>query len=319
MQLRAFLLPLSLALAIMAGAQPARAGYKEGVAAYQKGDIAAAVKEFSPLAKAGDANAQVMLAQILLNGGKGVAKNQKEGMQWVRRSAEGNNRDAQFFLAQTLYNGNHGEQKNLPEAAQWFELAAKAGDSRAMLSLAQMRVHGVGIAANPAAAVPDLEKLAQAGNVIAHGMLGNMAVQGSGMAKDYAKAARHLAAATSQGDAASAFVLGQLYVKGLGVEQNTEYGLGLISDAANAGNYLAMINLANLLANGESGVSRDSAEAYKWITIVLNRAPQGDLFYSASGMETQLRFRLSDRQIEAAQAAASRFVATPMKKAAPAR
>jgi len=54
MHLRTLLLPLSLTLAILAGAQPALAGYNEGVAAYRKGDIVLAVREFTPLAKAGD-------------------------------------------------------------------------------------------------------------------------------------------------------------------------------------------------------------------------------------------------------------------------
>lgn len=315
MHLRTLLPSLLLALAILAATRPALAGYQEGVAAYQKGDIVLAVKEFTPLAKAGDANAQVMLAQILLNGGKGVPKDEKQGMQWVRRSAEGNNREAQFFLAQTLYAGNHGEPKNLAEAAKWFERAAKAGDSRAMLSFAQMQFQGIGMLADPAGAAPYLEKLAEAGNVVAHGSLGTWAVQG----KDYAKAARHLTAATSRGDAAAAFVLEQLYLKVFGVGLDAEQGVRLITEAANAGNYQAMISLAGLLANGESGISQDSAQAYKWVTIVLNRAPQGDLFYSATGMETQLRQRLSNRQIEAAQAEASRFVTTPMKKAPAAR
>jgi TPR repeat protein len=312
MLFRHLLAPL-LTLAFLLPAQPALAGYKEGTAAYQKGDVAVALKEFMPLAKAGNADAQVMVAQIMINGGKGVPKNLKEGMEWVRRSAEGNNRDAQVFLAQALYNGNHGEQKDAAEAAKWFERAGKAGDQRAMLSFAQMQVYGIGVAAKPEAAVPWLETLAQAGNVTASGMLGTMAVQGNGMPKDHERAVKHLSAATRQGDAGSAFVLGQLYVKGLGVEANAEQGLQLITAAANAGNFQAMVNLAMLYANGQDGVTQDSALAYKWITIVLNRVQQGELFYAASGMEVQLRARMSNRQIEAAQAEASRFVVAPLR------
>lgn len=317
MTVRKFLLPALLTLAIAASPQSSLAGYKEGVAFYQKGEAALAVKEFLPLAKAGDATAQVMLAQILFNGGKGVPKDAREGMQWVRRAAEGNNRDAQVFLAQTLYAGNHGEPKNETEAVKWFERAANAGDKRAMMAFAQMQIYGSGVAANPAGAVPYLEKLAQGGDVAAHSMLGAMAVQGSGMARDYNRAVRHLRVATQQGDASSAFILGQLHTKGLGVEKNPVEGVRLITEAANTGNYQAMLALAGLFASGEDDVRQDEAMAYKWITIVLNRGPQGDLFYSASGFETQLRSRLSNRQIEAAQNEASRFVATPMKKTQP--
>src|SRR5690606_2071423 len=134
---------------------------------------------------------------------------------------------------------------------------------------------------------------------------------GVGMPKDFARAARHLAVAARLGDAGSTFVLGQLHLKGLGVARDVEHGRALIEAAARSGHYQAMLTLAALLTGGED-VPRDEREAYKWITIVLNRAPQGDVFYTASGVETQLRARLSSRQIEAAQAEASRFVAVPL-------
>jgi TPR repeat protein len=313
MSLRQFLFALPISLLMLSGAAPARAGYNEGVAAYKKGEAALAAKEFLPLAQAGNAQAQVMLAQILMNGGKGVTKDVKTGMQWVRRSAEANNADAQIFLAQALLQGLHEQAKDAAGAARWFERAAQAGDQRAMLPLAQMKLQGVGMPADPQGAVPWLEILAAANNAAAHEILGTMALQGNGMEKDYAKAARHLEIAVRQGDQSSAFVLGQLHLKGLGVAKNTEEGMRLISQSANAGNYQAMVTLASVLANGSDDVDQDSRQAYKWITIVLNRAPQGDLFYSASGIETALRSRLSSRQIEAAQAEASRFVVTPMK------
>jgi TPR repeat protein len=181
------------------------------------------------------------------------------------------------------------------------------------LPLAQMKVDGVGMPADPEGAVPILEKLAAEGDVNAQSLLGSLALQGKGMTKDYERAALHLADATRQGDISAAFILAQLYLKEYGVDADAEKGLHLIVRSASAGIYQAMVTLAATLANASDGVDRDLPQAFKWITIVLNRAPQGDLFYAASGIETQIRPRLSNRQIEAAQAEASRFVPMPMK------
>ena len=58
----------------------------------------------------------------------------------------------------------------------------------------------------------------------------------------------------------AAFVLGQLYIKGLGMAKDSDVGLRLISQSANAGNYQAMTTLASLLANGQE-VPQDSQQA----------------------------------------------------------
>ena len=93
---------LAVALLLTLATTPAAAGYREGVSSYRKGELAQAVKELLPVARAGNPDAQILLAQILMNGGKGVTRDQREGLVWARRAAEGGNRDAQVFLAQAL-------------------------------------------------------------------------------------------------------------------------------------------------------------------------------------------------------------------------
>ena len=57
--MRAFLASLALAVALICGAiSPAWADYWDGVAAYDAGDYATALKEFRPLAEQGNASAQ---------------------------------------------------------------------------------------------------------------------------------------------------------------------------------------------------------------------------------------------------------------------
>ncbi len=56
---------LILTFAILIGlAGPAWAGFAEGLAAYERGDYATALREFRPLAEQGDATAQSVLGNI---------------------------------------------------------------------------------------------------------------------------------------------------------------------------------------------------------------------------------------------------------------
>ncbi len=69
-------------LAILWGlTAPAWAGYKEGAAAYQRGDYATALQEFKPLAEQGDAEAQNFLG-LMYELGRGVPQDYAEAVKW---------------------------------------------------------------------------------------------------------------------------------------------------------------------------------------------------------------------------------------------
>ena len=71
-----------LALAIMALAVPANAGpFEDGLAAYQRGHYATALKFWQPLAEQGDARAQKSLS-IIYAEGSGVSKDDSEAAKW---------------------------------------------------------------------------------------------------------------------------------------------------------------------------------------------------------------------------------------------
>lgn len=75
----------------------ALAGFDEGVAAYQKGAYATALKEWKPLAEQGDSGAQYRLGRMYDNG-SGVEKDEKQAVIWYRKAAEQGNSDAQYNL-----------------------------------------------------------------------------------------------------------------------------------------------------------------------------------------------------------------------------
>ncbi len=78
---------LVLTIAILIGlAAPAWAGLAEGAAAYLRGDYATALREFRPLAKQGDANAQFNLG-LMYDNGQGVPQDYVRAHMWFNLAA----------------------------------------------------------------------------------------------------------------------------------------------------------------------------------------------------------------------------------------
>ncbi len=124
---RAKLAGLALIVALCVGftlglTAPAWAGFEEGKAAYNRGDYATALREWRPLAKQGDAEAQFFLG-AMYNLGDGVPQDYAEALQWWRKAAEQGNAKAQFFLG-SMYDKGQGVPQDYAKAHIWFTLAA---------------------------------------------------------------------------------------------------------------------------------------------------------------------------------------------------
>ena len=77
---------LALILLLLSLVSPAWAGFEEGAAAYRRGDYAAALREFLPLAQQGDAQAQFNLG-VMYGEGQGVPRDYAEALKWFRLAA----------------------------------------------------------------------------------------------------------------------------------------------------------------------------------------------------------------------------------------
>lgn len=307
---------LGLAFALLLGpfaalpaAPAAYAGLNEGLAAQQNGDLLTALKEFLPLAKAGNTLAQTKLAEIYFNGGQSVERNIPQGMEWLRKAVAGGNVDAIYFYAQVLINGSLEQAKNVPEAVRLLELiATKAKDQRAMATLAPIYLQGAGVPKDEKRAVALFTMLGQLGNGGAWRVLAAMADDGqAGLPSDPATVTAYLAKGAALGDAPSHLSLGQRYLQGLGVAKDEKEGGRLILLAAEGGDFTAMMTLANCYLGGLCGLSTDNEAALKWLSIVLNRAPQGDAYFQASLVAQDLRNRMSAAAAARAQEEAGRW------------
>ncbi len=118
---------LALIVAMCAGVTlgltaPAWAGLDEGVAAYNRGDYAAALREWRPLAEQGNADVQYSLGLMYRNG-LGVRQDYAEAARWYRKAAEQGDGHAQFNLG-VMYDKGQGVPQDYAQAHMWFNLAA---------------------------------------------------------------------------------------------------------------------------------------------------------------------------------------------------
>ncbi len=136
-------------LSILIG--PALAGLKEGVAAYEAGNLPLAVKEFRASAEKGEADCQFNLA-LMYEQGIGVTKDEKQALVWYRKSAEQGNSNAQFNLG-VLYENGRGTAVDFAQANQWYRKAAVQGDALAIGNLGMLYVRGDGVKVDKIAGV----------------------------------------------------------------------------------------------------------------------------------------------------------------------
>ncbi len=122
---------------------PAWAGWDEGVAAYDRGDYATALREWRPLAEQGNANAQLLLG-LMYDNGQGVPQDYAEALQWYRKAAEQGIAKAQFNLG-IMYDNGQGVSQDYAEALQWYRKAAEQGHASAQLNLGFMYSKGKGV------------------------------------------------------------------------------------------------------------------------------------------------------------------------------
>jgi TPR repeat protein len=162
---------LAGALMALATAQAAAlADGAAGLAAYDRGDYATALKEFTPLAEQGVPTAQAALGAMYMDG-QGVARNIPEAMKWLGLAADQGMAAAQLRLG-TLYLLGDGVAPDAAKAAQWFKAAADKGMAKAQVNLAAMHYQGVGVARDLKASYLYAALAAKQGDQEAIGMVG---------------------------------------------------------------------------------------------------------------------------------------------------
>ena len=148
-------------LYLFVGLSPVYAGWKEGIAAYDRGDYETAFQEFKPLAERGHAGAQNNIG-FMYKYGTGVPEDYAEALKWFRKAAERGLATAQFSLGLMYYDGT-GVPKDYAEAVKWYKKTAEQGYAGGQRNLGAMYNMGLGVTRD---------------NVMAHMWLNLAAAQG---------------------------------------------------------------------------------------------------------------------------------------------
>ena len=142
---------IALALAASAAFAPgidsaAGGAWETGQAAFEKGDAAAALEAWRPLAEAGDARAQAALGSLHIHG-TGVSVDHAKALRWTRLAAEQGDVTGQFNMG-TIYAGGLGVERDYAEAAAWFARAAEQDDAASRFNLGVLHARGLGVPRN---------------------------------------------------------------------------------------------------------------------------------------------------------------------------
>jgi TPR repeat protein len=129
---------LLCALAILLwGNVSAGADLESAKRAYQQKDYATALKELTPLAEQGNANAQMFLGRMYMLG-EGVLKDPEQAIKWFKASASQGNADAQFFLGSMYLL----PRRDVAEGVKWLRFSAEQGNQDAQYLLGKAYLQG---------------------------------------------------------------------------------------------------------------------------------------------------------------------------------
>jgi TPR repeat protein len=271
--------PWVLAFLMLVGAgELLAADLEAGWEAFRRGDYATALREWTPLAEAGDARAQSSLAWLYANGW-GVEQDHERAAELYREAAEAGVAEAQLELGRMHLIGR-GVAQDAALAVHWYQRAARRGLVEAQYRLGTLYETGVGTRRDPIRAATWYRRAAEGGHAESQFRLGMLLSQTpETSATDYAEAARWLAMAADRGDGSAAWRLGWIYSRGWTGKPDYVKAIPLLREAVRRGVGEAAFELGLIYENG-AGV-RDPLAAREWYRLAskLGQLDHGRLSY----------------------------------------
>ncbi|MEW9920416.1 tetratricopeptide repeat protein [Marimonas sp. MJW-29] len=150
------------------------------------GEIRQARHALEMLAQAGDAEAQRIIGQHLLNG-LVLDQNVEQGLAWLEKAANGGNASAASELGQAYLWGRF-VARDQARASQFLYAAAAKGDGAALVVLGEELVAGWTLPRNTERGLAMLEQAVARGDAKAQVVLGKLLLHGSGLSADTERA-----------------------------------------------------------------------------------------------------------------------------------
>jgi TPR repeat protein/V8-like Glu-specific endopeptidase len=197
--MKTLLTSLCLTIAVLLGSvgESWSADSQKSITAYESGDFATALREWTPLAEQGLSNAQYNLG-VMYENGKGVPQDYKTAVKWYRHAAEQGVARAQYNLG-VMYENGKGVPQDYKTAVKWYRHAAEQGGARAQYNLGVMYEKGQGVPQDYKTAVKWYRLAAKQGLANAQHNLGVMYDKAQGVPQDYKTAVKWYRLAAKQG------------------------------------------------------------------------------------------------------------------------
>ena len=167
--------------------------------------------------------------------------------QWMQHSAALGNADAQTVLGQWLLNG-HGLECNPAQALAWFLKAALQGHPMGMNMAGRCFENGWGGAVDYFVAANWYRQAANTGLDAGMYNYANLLAAGKGVTQNHAAALQWYRKAADLGHAKSMTKIGHYYEDGLVVEKDVNAALFAFGEGARGGDFRGQFNFASMLA-----------------------------------------------------------------------
>lgn len=154
--LRHLLLAISLTTTL-ANASPV----DDGVAAYERGDYAAAMELWTQAAEEGNDVAQFNIGLLYANG-LGVEQSYVRAREWYRKAGLQGNVEAQYNLG-LMYAEGKGVFRNFVDAASWWGRSSLKEHAPSQYNLGILYAYGYGVAKDVSQAITLWEQAAEGG------------------------------------------------------------------------------------------------------------------------------------------------------------
>lgn len=275
------------------------ADFQKGLDAYNRKDFITSLREWTPLAKQGVAEAQNGLG-VMYSNGNGVLQDFREAIKWYRLAAAQGYSFAQYNLGE-MYEKGLSVPQNYVEAIKWYRTAVEQYHPLAQYKLATLYYSGLGVQQNYKTALELLNGAAKQGHVDSQGLLGWMYQYGEGTPINYKEAIKWYRLAVDQRDARAQNSLGEIYEKGLGVPQDFGEAVKWYRLAVEQGNLQAKFRMGRMYENGW-GVGKDIKKAIEWYSLVVDKKdnePDKELISDAQ--EALARLSAHNSQAEVSQ------------------
>lgn len=278
------MLVLALVFAGAASAEPAPKAQPDAAASERRGldfylgrgrpiDYSGAARELEIAARAGRPYAQLMLAQLVLDG-RGVSADPARAFMLYHSSARQGMAPSQAALGWMYWQGV-GTQRDPAQALHWLSLAARQQDARAHLLLALLYEKGEGVTADAAFARRLLTRSAELGDVEACRRLGTKLLFGPAQQRDAAQGLQMLRKAADMHDAHAAYLLGRWYLSDGWRSRELSSAAHWMMQSVQGKHALAMLWLSEMYDKG-LGVTMNPAKSRQLREQALAAASVGD-------------------------------------------